>query len=557
MTQKRKEIGMGKQILAIVLIAVLVSCTDQFVEGEVAGGFSELAPKSEIGALMEKARWGNGQACLKLADCYRDGIGVKPDFVNMMSMLSMAEDFGAINRVEDYFGEIPADNELEFLAKWAKDDADSNAVLGALAVERGDTLQGIQMIQTAAEQGSSLAILLRCSTNLNTIAKPGIAKLKDASEKVPYAYKILGRIYSGEDYRGLKDEQLAAYYYLKADEYTCLDREGARWLMNYYHAGHDLNLSPKDLERIQALTGMNQGEMKKKCHADRYLEDMVTGFLFDEISKYPDINKGIILVVETKTGRIKANVSYEKEGEDYLTCSYDNESSHMTQGATYLALLSSGKVSPESVFDAGDGVYGDIKDHNWRRGGYGKINLDWAFGHCSDVAFAKAKEFVYGDNSSEYDSLMDSYLGDSTHGVMDMLTFYNAIANDGRIIKLVTDGEYGVVIREQIAQPEHIRLLQAGLRHTVSDGIFKGAGRSYTNVSAHGCTFKIADGGHRMELCGYFPSEDPLYTIMVILEKKSLPASAGGMCGEIMVQTIDTLVDYYGLKNEWIRDIDK
>ena len=117
------------------------------------------------------------------------------------------------------------------------------------------------------------------------------------------------------------------------------------------------------------------------------------------------------------------------------------------------------------------------------------------------------------------------------------------------------EGKDGIVIRNQIAKPEQISALQAGLKHAVSTGLFKGAGRSYTNVSAHGCTSGNVEGGHRMELCGYFPSEDPLYTIMVILEKKSLPASAGGMCGVIMAQTIDTLVDYYDLKNGWIKDI--
>ncbi len=546
-----------KKYFAFMVTLVLISCADQYMEDEAVGGFSEQAPKTEIDALMEKAHWGDGQACLKLADCYRDGIGVKPDFVSMINMVILAEDYGAIKRAEDYFGSLPADDELEILSKLAKNEADRDAIYGAMVIEKGDTLRGRQMIEAAAEQESKLAMLLGCAPTNSGFRLESIKKLVKVAEKVPYAYKILGNIYSGNDYPGLKDEQLAAYYYLKADQHTCLGKEGARWLLNYYYNGGDLQLSEKDLERLHRLVSMAYVETKMKSYSDRYLEDMITGFLFDEISEYPDINKGVILVVETKTGRIKANVSYKKGGEDYLTYSYDNESCLMTQGATYLALLSSGKVSPETVFDAGNGVYGDIKDHNWRRGGYGKINLDWAFGHCSDVAFAKAKEFVYGDNSSEYDSLMDSYLGDSTHGVMDMLTFYNAIANDGRMIKLVTDGEYGVVIREQIAQPEHIRLLQAGLRHTVSDGIFKRAGRSYTNVSAHGCTSKTEDGGHRMELCGYFPSEDPLYTIMVILEKKSLPASAGGTCGEIMVQTIDTLVDYYGLKNEWIRDIDK
>ena len=260
-----------KKNLFLVVALVLVSCTDQLLVGEVAGDPVEQAPASEISSLMEKARWGDGQACLKLADCYRDGIGVKPDFVSMMSMLSMAEDFGAINRIEDYFGEMPFNNELEFLAKWTKDEADRDAVLGALAVERGDTLRGIQMIQTAAERESSLAILLRCSTNLNTIAKPGITKLIDAAEKVPYAYKILGSIYSGNDYPGLKDEQLAAYYYLKADQHVCLGKDGARWLLNYYYDGGNLKLGEKDLERLKILA---KEEQQKPVVPTEWLEDV-------------------------------------------------------------------------------------------------------------------------------------------------------------------------------------------------------------------------------------------------------------------------------------------
>ena len=51
-----------------------------------------------------------------------------------------------------------------------------------------------------------------------------------------------------------------------------------------------------------------------------------------------------------------------------------------------------------------------------------------------------------------------------------------------------------------------------------------------------------------MELCGYFPSDNPLYTIMVILEKEGLPASAGGLCGPIFAHTVDLLVELYRLE---------
>jgi hypothetical protein len=51
-----------------------------------------------------------------------------------------------------------------------------------------------------------------------------------------------------------------------------------------------------------------------------------------------------------------------------------------------------------------------------------------------------------------------------------------------------------------------------------------------------------------MELCGYFPANKPLYTIMVILEKDGLPAGAAGMCAPLMGRTIDLLMEYYDLR---------
>ena len=45
-----------------------------------------------------------------------------------------------------------------------------------------------------------------------------------------------------------------------------------------------------------------------------------------------------------------------------------------------------------------------------------------------------------------------------------------------------------------------------------------------------------------MELCGYFPADNPEYTVMVVMEKEGIPASAGGMCGPVMHEIVDTLM---------------
>lgn len=126
---------------------------------------------------------------------------------------------------------------------------------------------------------------------------------------------------------------------------------------------------------------------------------------------------------------------------------------------------------------------------------------------------------------------------------MGILTFYNAVANDGKMVELVSEGQDGIVLQEQIAEPQYIKQLQKGLEQCVSQGLMRKAGRNYVNVSACGRTF-ITEGNHwRMELFGYFPSNNPIYTIMVVLEKDGLPASAGGMCGPIFAHVVDWLID--------------
>ena len=367
---------------------------------------------------------------------------------------------------------------------------------------------------------------------------------------MPIANACLGKIYSGKDDESLKDEKRAAYYYLKADKNACVGRDGARWLLGYHRNGGNLELSERDIERLEVLAGMKTAEPEVIKHADHELESAITELLQEEVEEYRRWSKAMVYVVETKTGKIKANVGYEFKGKKFIpyTDTYDNEQCEMETGSTYLALLSSGRVSPEYVFDTGCGIYGEVRDHNWRRGGYGSISLERALEVRSQVAFTMAKEHVWGSNFAEYEAHITSFLAGKPHEAMGILTFYNAVANNGKMVELVSEGEDGIVLQEQIAAPQYIKELQTGLEHCVSQGLMRKAGRFYTKVSACGRTF-ITQGNHRrMELCGFFPSDDPLYTIMVVLEKEGLPASAGGMCGPIFAQTMDLLVETYQLQ---------
>ena len=275
---------------------------------------------------------------------------------------------------------------------------------------------------------------------------------------------------------------------------------------------------------------------------DPALEAAVSNQLQNKMAEY-DCSKGVVYVVETATGAIKAHVSLANRRKQFVPCedTYNNEQSAMMMGPTYLALLASGKLSPEDVIDAEGGVYKNVRDHNWRRGGYGPLTLEQAFSLRSQVVFTKAAERVYGDHPAPLDSKVTAYLANMPDNAMGMLTFYNAVANGGRMVRLVKEGKDVIVLNERIADANHIETLKKGLHSAVSSGMFKRAGRSYTTVAACGRTLQLKDNDRRMELCGYFPADKPIYTIMVILEKKGAPGSSSTMCAPIMACTIDLL----------------
>ena len=392
--------------------------------------------------------------------------------------------------------------------------------------------------------------LYLCVPNWHQDKGPDIATLKTLADKLPIANASLAKIYTGKENQALKDDKLAAYYYMKADEKACLTRNGARWLLAYHRNGGNLQLSEKDIERLELLADSSQEEPVSIRHRDSVLETGIALHLEQNQEEYKMWSKAIVYVVETKTGKIMASVAYEHKGDSFVPFkdTYNQEQSVMECGSTYLALLSTGKVTPEHVYDTGAGIYGNVRDHNWRRGGYGTISLERALGVRSQIAFTMAKEQVFGGNTSEFDDLIYSYHGGWPNCAYGILAFYNAVANGGKMVELVSEGEYGNVIQEQIAQSEHIKTLQKGLEYCVSQGLMRKAGRDYVKVAACGRTFNLTDSYRRMELCGYFPSENPLYTIMVILEKEGLPASAGGLCGPIFAHTVDLLVELYRLE---------
>ena len=268
-----------KKCIILFMVAILASCSDtQLAESIADVKESELVKENatgsaEIKALVERARWGDGQAYLQLADCYRDGIGVKKNFLGMLAMVEQAREHGAIHSEKEYMTQIPDDNDIKrfcnlmdkscsqlieeedsIMAQLATiDNPDVLAIYGVLRVESGDSIRGFEIIRDASERGSDFAALLNALPDWKGNIQPDKMKLEQLAERIPLAYNLLGKLSLKPDENGIIDERKVAYYYMKADEHALLSRREARWLLAYHKDVGIPGLTESDVKRLEAF----------------------------------------------------------------------------------------------------------------------------------------------------------------------------------------------------------------------------------------------------------------------------------------------------------------
>ena len=268
-----------KKCIILFMVAILASCSDtQLAESIVDVKESELVKENatgsaEIKALVERARWGDGQAYLQLADCYRDGVGVKKNFLGMLAMVEQARVHGAIHDEMEYVTKIPEDNDIKrfcdlmdkscsqlieekesVMVQLATiDSPDVLAMYGVLCVESGDSIRGFEIIRDASERGSDFAALLNALLDWKGNIQPDKMKLEQLAERIPLAYKLLGKLSLKPDENGIVDERKVAYYYMKADEHALLSQREAKWLLAYHKDVSIPELTDSDVKRLESF----------------------------------------------------------------------------------------------------------------------------------------------------------------------------------------------------------------------------------------------------------------------------------------------------------------
>lgn len=264
-----------KNILCFLVLMAIVGCAEQELYKNTVDIVKNENHIDQYAYLMEQARWGNGQAYLKLADYYRTGQGGKKDFLGTISMFAMADQYSEVNKMEDYLKALPEKDNMKLFFD-AMDSFDKKnmeefaeitdrliaeglpegySLKGVMAVEMGETIEGKRLIEMAVEQGSTFAeLLLAIISGKSNGKRPSIEVLAPLADRIPLACKLLGDAYAGIENDSVKNEELAAVYYQKADEQACLGKRAARWLVNYYER-NGIQVDKREMERLKKLSG--------------------------------------------------------------------------------------------------------------------------------------------------------------------------------------------------------------------------------------------------------------------------------------------------------------
>ena len=300
------------------------------------------------------------------------------------------------------------------------------------------------------------------------------------------------------------------------------------------------------------------------------LQDYVRSTLKENIKKIDAIN-GQIIIMDCKSGEIKAmvNLMNTKSGIKPAIRQL-SEPTALMRTVSLLAALEQGKVKPNDSIDTKAGML-DIngyllEDYNWRRGGNGKTSVQQGFLLSSNIATYLAVKQAFGKEYAQFHKIItDMGYGlpqDSIKAALpipndnitlakfatgknqqisplQILTFYNAIANNGKMVKPTFHKRDTTIIKELIASKENIATIQQLL---IQKGLTSKAFSDKVLIAGEqGVAFVKEDGDNTIyciQFCGYYPAKNPQYSIIVSLNKKGLPAS-GGMAGEIVKHIVE------------------
>lgn len=366
----------------------------------------------------------------------------------------------------------------------------------------------------------------------------------------------------------------------------------------------------------------DENEVEPKDGSDLYttidinIQDVAENALLKTLTKN-NASHGCAILMEVKTGEIKAIANLTRNGKDSSSYSYSEDLNYAIGYATepgstfklasYLAVMDDYGVNLDEKIQVGNGevtYYNKtIKDAHAPEAPV--LTLKRAFEISSNVAAAKTIQKYYSKDPQKYINKLRSFhlhekLGLSIPGEgtplikqpkskdwsgvslpqisygyeslitpLQTLTLYNAVANDGKMVKPRFEKEIRhngktvktfttQVIDEQIVKASTIKKAKEMLEGVVENGSGKGLNITAFKVGGKTGTAQIAMGkggygivkNYQASFVGYFPADNPLYTCIVIINSPSNGIYYGGLVAgpvfkEIAEKVYSTSLDFH------------
>jgi cell division protein FtsI (penicillin-binding protein 3) len=329
------------------------------------------------------------------------------------------------------------------------------------------------------------------------------------------------------------------------------------------------------------------------------IQDITEKSLLNELRR-TQAESGTIIVMEVKTGEIKAITNMGRTSSGYGEDRNRAVADLLEPGSTFkiasiMIALEDGICQPDDLVDTENGIYDylkngkPIRDHNANKGGYGVISVKESIQNSSNVGVAKIilkgyeHEPIKYINGLERIGLMEdlqieipgagrsiirkpgekgwskSSLPWMSFGYeirippIYMLAFYNAIANNGKMMRpifikeIMQDGKTikrfsPEVVKESICSDRTLKIIQNMLVGVVENGTGYPAYSPHIHIAGKTGTAQIAEGGvyigtgHQVSFAGYFPADHPIYSCIAVIRRPSSAfyPSGGAMSGGVV-----------------------
>ncbi len=351
-----------------------------------------------------------------------------------------------------------------------------------------------------------------------------------------------------------------------------------------------------DADNIKAIDGLDI-----QTTLDINLQDVAETSLYRAMKAH-NADEGTVIVMEVKTGYIKAisNLSRDGHGEFYEKFNHAVGGS-IEPGSTFklvtmMALLEDTNINLSDTINTGNGEYTfynrKVRDHH--EGGYGKITIQQAFELSSNVAMAKLIDKHFGTKPSKFLEHVDrlrlskplglQITGESYPKItrptdkdwsgitlpwmaygygfeispLHTLALYNAVANDGKMIKpiFVTSVSRADQVKQEfetevlvskICSSKTLNQLKLLLEGVVENGTAKNLKHADYRIAGKTGTAQILENGHYEKryitsFVGYFPAHAPKYTAIVLVKNpKGVYQYGNNVAGPVFKDIADNI----------------